>query len=70
MAKDAMVPINLRVPQSMLDRLDEMAVLLGRDRSDCIRSAISGFLEVGPRSVEVRLADLERRLSSLEQGSR
>lgn len=66
MAKDPMVPINLRVPQSMLYEIDARAALLGRDRSDVIRSAISRLLESGPRSVEERLAGLERRMSAVE----
>ena len=68
--KDPMVPVNLRVPQSLLERLDESAALLNRDRSDCIRSAITRFLDSGPQSVEDRLADLERRLSAVERGER
>lgn len=67
MAKEAMVPLNLRVPQSMLDQVDERAAALGHDRSEFIRNAISCLLEIGrPQSVEMRLADLEWRLSKLE----
>ena len=66
MAKDPMVPINLRVPQSMLDEIDARGALLGRDRSDVIRSAISRLLESSSRSVEERLAGLERRMSAVE----
>lgn len=66
MAKDPMVPINLRVPQSMLEQIDAHVAQLGRDRSDFIRSAISCGLENGAQSIEQRLAALERRLSAVE----
>lgn len=69
MTKDAMVPINLRVPQSMLDSLDQTAALLNRDRSDCIRTAIANFLDLRPQSVEQRLAEAERRLDALDGGT-
>lgn len=66
MAKDPMVPINLRVPQRMLAQIDERAASLGRDRSEFIRSAISSLLESAPPSMEMRLDDLERRISAVE----
>ncbi len=66
MAKDPMVPINLRVPQSLLDQIDEKVARLGSDRSDFIRRAISCLLQNGADSFEQRLADLERRVSDLE----
>lgn len=61
-----MVPINLRVPQRMLAQIDERAASLGRDRSEFIRSAISSLLESAPPSMEMRLDDLERRISAVE----
>lgn len=70
MAKDPMVPINLRVPQSMLAEIDERVAQVGRDRSDFIRSAISCFLEISLQSVEQRLGAMERRLAAVETSVR
>ena len=65
MAKEPMVPLNLRIPGSLLHQLDERAEHLKRDRSDCIREAIEAWLVARPRSLEERVATLERRVSEL-----
>lgn len=65
MAKEPMVPLNLRVPGSLLHQLDERAEHLKRDRSECIREAIEAWLVGQPRSLEARVATLERRVSEI-----
>lgn len=65
MAKEPMVPLNLRVPGSLLQQVDERAQQLNRDRSECIREAMEAWLVAQPRSLELRLATLERRVAEL-----
>lgn len=65
MAKEPMVPLNLRVPGSLLQQLDERAGDLNRERSDCIREAIEAWLIAQPRSLEARVETLERRMTEL-----
>ncbi len=65
MAKEPMVPLNLRVPGSLLKQLDERAAQLSKDRSECIRVAIEAWLVDLPRSLEARVETLERCVAEL-----
>lgn len=69
MAREPMVPMNLRVPGTLLQQLDERARDLNRDRSECIREAIEAWLVAQPRSLEARVETLERRMAELEARS-
>ncbi|WP_409449553.1 MULTISPECIES: ribbon-helix-helix protein, CopG family [unclassified Brevundimonas] len=69
MAREPMVPLNLRVPSGLLQQLDERATVLNRDRSECIREAIEAWLVPQPRSLEARVEKLEGRMAELEAGS-
>lgn len=70
MARDPMVPLNLRVPGDLLRQLDERADDLNRERSDCIREAIEAWLVPQPRSLEARVETLERRVAELAADAR
>jgi predicted transcriptional regulator len=69
MAREPMVPMNLRVPGTLLQQLDERARDLNRDRSGCIREAIEAWLVAQPRSLEARVETLERHMAELEARS-
>lgn len=65
MAREPSVTLTFRAPKSMEAALDDMAVQLGRDRSECIREAISQYLDAGPNSLLRRVTLIEQRLESM-----
>lgn len=65
MAREPSVTLTFRAPKSMEAALDDMAVQLGRDRSECIREAISQYLDAGPNSLVRRVTLIEQRLASM-----
>lgn len=68
MAREPSVTLSFRAPKSMEAKLDQMAEDLGRDRSECIREAVTRYLDAGPNSLLRRVSLLEQRMASIGQG--
>lgn len=45
MAKNRFVPINLRLPQSLIEESDKLAELEGSNRSELFRNALRSYIE-------------------------
>jgi hypothetical protein len=59
--------IHARIPQVLVDQMDANAALLGVDRSAVIQAAIAKYLEQPEQiPIQLRYADLERRIYDLE----
>lgn len=65
MAKETSVVLTFRAPKSMEVALDRMALELARDRSECIREAVTQYIESGPNSLQRRVSLLEQRVAHL-----
>lgn len=66
MPRKTLVPLNIRISESLMTSLRERADHEGADISKVVRDALSNYLENPSLSVVQRLATLERRVSSLE----
>ena len=65
MAKEPSITLTFRAPKSMVVELDHMAGELGGDRSECIRDAITQYLDAGTNSLKSRVSRIEQRLASM-----
>ena len=65
--KPTRTQIHARIPTQLVDALDSNARLLGVDRSCIVQTAIAHYLEHSEQiPVQLRYADIERRLYDLE----